>query len=142
MPQEMFDRWHAGEYLSNDRHYPKSWIEKSMFSELDSESGILNKLLEDHNPWEAYYRLNSWLQALNKYVTWYNGEVGHHRSDVDTQESTVKFLRWIGENSSLISQTMAGIGAEYYSITESPSGILLTVSFRPPPHHACSGCAQ
>jgi len=133
MPQEMFDRWHAGKYFSDDHCYPKSWIEKSIFSELDSESGVLSKLLEDHNPWEAYYRLNSWLQALNKFVTWYNGEVGTRRSDVDTQEPTLRFLRWIGENSALISQIMAGIGAEYYSIIESPSGILLTVSFRPGP---------
>ena len=133
MPQEMFDRWHAGRYFDNDHFYPKRWIEKNMFSELDSESAVLSKLLEDRNPWEAYYRLNSWLQALNKFVTYYNGEVGTRRSDVETQEPMVEFLRWIGENSSLISQIMAGIGAEYYSFTESPSGILLTVSFRPSP---------
>lgn len=133
MSQGMFELWHAGKYFSDDPYHPKRWVEREMFSGLDSESATLNELLKDNNPWEAYCRLNSWLQALNKFVTYYNGEVGTRRSDVETQEPTVKFLRWIGENSSLVSQIMAGIGAEYYSITESPSGILLTVSFRPSP---------
>jgi len=131
MSQELFERWHAGKSLSKDTHHEKIWLDKTIFSELDSESDILNKLLEEGNPWEAYYRLNSWLQALNKFVTYYNGEVGTRRSDVHAQEPMVRFLRWIGENNSLISQIMAGIGAEYYSITESPAGILLTASFRP-----------
>ncbi|MFC1994310.1 hypothetical protein ACFLVI_03500 [Chloroflexota bacterium] len=131
MSQEIFERWHAGKDSLERTGSPKIWLDNKIFSELDSESAILQGLLEEHNPWEAYYRLNSWLQALNKFVTYYNGEVGTRRADVTTQEPMVRFLRWIGENSSLISQIMAGIGAEYYSITESPAGILLTVSFRP-----------
>lgn len=131
MTQGMFERWHTGRYFSDELYHPASWVKIEMFSELDSESATLNGLLEDRNPWEAYYRLSSWLQALNKFVTYYNGEVGTHRSDVETHGPMVKFRRWIGENSSLISQIMAGIGAEYYSFTESPSGILVTVSFRP-----------
>ncbi|MFC2058304.1 hypothetical protein ACFLTS_01485 [Chloroflexota bacterium] len=130
MEQITFEQWHAGKpFLKNGRE-GKLWVDKTIFSELDSESAILSKLLEENNPWEAYYRINSWLQALNKFVTYYNGEVGTRRTDIHVQEPMVRFLRWIGENNSLISQVMAGIGAEYYSITESPAGILLTVSFR------------
>ncbi len=131
MSQGMFERWHAGLSLDEDQHNYKRWLDNSIFSELHYESSKLEELLNDNNSWEAYCRLNSWLHALNRHVTYYNGETGGRVSDVETQGPLVKVLRWIGLNTHLISRIMAGIGAEYYSITESPSGILLTVSFRP-----------
>lgn len=62
-------------------------------------------------------------------MTWYNGETGSHQRDSSAQHAMIKCLRWIADNRALIAKIIVAIGGECHSITTSPSGITLTVSF-------------
>jgi hypothetical protein len=128
MTQELFELWHAGKRNPRSTR-TSSDVAIEMFAELDEEATVLSRLIEEGNAWEAFCRVNSWLHALNKYVTWSRGETGAHRADLETQQVMGMFLRWIGDNRKLIGSTIAGIGGGYHSLTVSPSGILLSVSF-------------